>query len=92
MNGGKDMSAFDAWADTEGVTHECPHIWQLERAFEAGIEHERRQQWRAASLKSLQRKLLCTTDGNMKLEYVPANKTDIRATFERAREAMKGQL
>ncbi len=87
------MSAFDAWADAAGLDwqHSNLSLAECQRAFEAGIEHERRQQWRAASLKSLQRKVLCTTDGNMKLEYVPAASTDIRKTFERAREAMKGQ-
>lgn len=87
------MSAFDAWADAHGLDwqHSNLSLADCQRAFEAGIEHERKQQWRAASLKSLQRKLLCTTDGDMKLEYVPANKTDIRATFERVRQEMETQ-
>jgi len=85
------VSAFDAWADAQGLTWDRSNLSlsECQQAFDAGIEHERRQQWRAASLKSLQRKLLCTTDDTQRLDYVPSSKTDIRVTFARAREAMR---
>ncbi len=87
------MSAFDAWADAQGLTWDRSNLSlsECQQAFDAGIEHERRQQWRAASLKSLQRKLLCTLDGDMKLEYVNSRDTDISKTFKRVKREMEAR-
>ncbi len=87
------MSAFDAWADAQGLTWDRSNLSlsECQQAFDAGIEHERRQQWRAASLARLQSKLLVTTDPSKKLDYRRHYDTDIRVTFERVRQEMEAR-